>query len=72
MSVTKPYQSPFRVTYDDLITVSENRLKWLSTANKGGWTVQHEIQVQKKLIALLKKFKKDPQIDLFEEFKKTK
>lgn len=72
MAVTKPYHSPFQVSYDDLITVAEARLKWLKYAKNGGWTVQHEIAVQEKMVQLLKKFRKDPQIDLFEEFKKVK
>lgn len=72
MSLTKPYHSPFQVTYDDLVAVAEERLKWLSVNRRSGWGSQHELAVQEKLVKLLKKFKKDPQIDLFDEFKKLK
>lgn len=72
MSLTKPYQSPFQVTYDDLVEAAENRLRVLIATIKPGWKGTHEIEVQKKLVAILKKFKKYPQVDLFEEFKKIK
>lgn len=70
MSQTKPYQSPFQVTYDDLVAVHEDRLKWLTANKRSGWQWRHEVEVIKKTIALFKKFRTDPQIDLFDEFKK--
>lgn len=72
MSQTKPYHSPFRVTYDDLVNYHDERLKWMLANPRSGWHGQHELEVQKKTVALLKKFKKDPQINLFDEFEKIK
>lgn len=72
MSQTKPYHSPFRVTYDDLVAAAEERLKWLLMNKRTGWHGQHDIEVQKKLVILLKKYKKDPQVNLFNEFEKIK
>jgi len=54
-----------------MIASTEERLMYLMNNMKPGWKNTHEIEVQKKLLALLKKYKKDPQIDLFEESKKT-
>lgn len=72
MSQTKPYNSPFRVTYDDIVAAAEERLRWLLINKKIGWKWTHEVEIQKKMVALLKKFRKDPQTDLFNEFKKVK
>lgn len=70
--VTKPYHSPNQVTYDDLIAFSEERLRRLIAQRGSGWHYQHEVEVQKKMVMLFKKFKKDPQTDLFKEFEKLK
>lgn len=72
MAVSKPYQSPFQVTYDDLVAAAEERLKWLTAQRRSGWNGTHELATQEKLVKLLKKFKKDPQGDLFEMFKNLK
>jgi hypothetical protein len=70
--LTKPHMSPFHVSYDDLVASAEERLRWLMLNRKPGWKYTHDIEVQKKMVALLKKFKKDPQINLFDEFEKLK
>lgn len=70
--ITKPNRSPFQVTYDDLVETAEARLKWLKHSGKVGWHITHEIAVQEKMIQLFKKFKKDPQVNLFDEFEKMK
>jgi hypothetical protein len=57
-------------------------MTWLSSARTykgkvlaGGmtsWTATHNMEAEKVLLKLLKKCKKDPQIDLFKEFEKLK
>lgn len=73
MAVTKPYQSPFKVTYDDLVADAEAHVRFRERfAARGGWQAKHSLEVAKKTLELLKKFKKDPQINLFDEFEKIK
>jgi hypothetical protein len=70
---TRPNQSPFQVTYDDMIDAAEDRVRKLEAARLQGyssWKNTHETEVFKKIGTLLKKFKKDPQINLFTENQK--
>lgn len=69
--ITTPKSSPFQVTYDDMIEATETRIRSLEKRQLAGyysWSLTHEIAVQKQILALMKKFKKDPQIDLFKQF----
>lgn len=72
MAITRSYQSPNQVTYDDLIVNAQMQLTKMLLAGRGSWERQHQIAVQQKTVALLKKFKKEPQGNLFEMFKTLK
>lgn len=71
MALTKPYHSPNQVTYDDLVAAAEERVKFLAT-RVNGWQGRHNLEVAKKNLELMKKFKKDPQVNLFDEFNKQR
>lgn len=80
MPVTKPYQSPNQVTYDDLVKHAEDHLRWMianfpgmvASGRMSSWSAQHSIEVGRKTLSLMKRFKKNPQGDLFREFEKLK
>jgi len=65
--------SPLAVGYDDLIRSTEKSLTWMKTTyprrilerSISAWEAQHNIAVEEAKLRLFKKFKKDPQIDLF-------
>lgn len=75
-----PVKDPYHVSYDDLIESTENRIKWmeanypkmklLNTIKE--WTATHNIAVEKAKLKLFKKFKREPQMDLFTEHQKAK
>jgi hypothetical protein len=71
MALTKPNHSPNQVTYDDLVAAAEERVKFLAT-RVNGWHGRHNLEVAKVNLALMKKFQKDPQVNLFDEFQKMK
>lgn len=73
-------KSPFSVSYNDLIASVERILttmkatypRKISEGSISSWTAQHNIAVEEAKLRLLKKFKRDPQADLFKEFEKMK
>jgi|GEM_PF-3833935 len=77
---SKSHRSPFSVSYDDLIRSCEARLKWMEenypgmvTAQKmSSWTAQHNIAVETAKLRLMKRFKRNPQADLFAEHERSK
>lgn len=76
MSSKPSIHSPHRVDYDDLIAVPEKLVTWMKRSyprmiaqqKLSSWTAQHNIAAMEKVLALMKKFKKNPQTDLFKEF----
>lgn len=72
------HRSPFQVSYNDLIDSTEERIKWMERnyprlvlENRiKGYQATHNIEVEKVKLKLFKKFKKDPQIDMFRQFEK--
>lgn len=78
MSSKPTYHSPSRVDYDDLIEVPERLLASMKKSYPGmvlqnklsSWTAHHNIAAMEKVLALMKKYKRNPQIDLFQEFAK--
>lgn len=73
-------KNPLHITYNDLIEETESRLKWMqesypSKIIAGGIssiTAQRKMEVQKTLLRLLKKAKREPQLDLFQAFEKVR
>jgi len=71
---------PQAISYDDLIDAAEVRLKWMESAYPGkvlsgemkSYTATHNLECQRATVKLLKKFKREPQLDLFTEFTKMK
>lgn len=69
-------KSPFHITYQDLIDSTESRLAYLEKVSPRlvaegrmkDLTARKAIEIEKVKLKLFRKFKKDPQIDLFEEF----
>ena len=69
-------KSPLNVTYNDLIEAAENRLAWmqseydkrLSAGLIKSRSAAHSLEVQKTLVRLLKKCKREKQGDLFAVF----
>ena len=73
-------KSPLNVTYNDLIEAAENRLAWMESeypkkviaGAMNERTARHNIAVQKTLVRLLKKCKREKQGDLFAAFEKMR
>lgn len=69
-------KSPLNVTYNDLIEAAENRLAWMQSEypkkvearQMNEWAATHNLEVQKTLVRLLKKAKREKQTDLFAAF----
>lgn len=66
-------KSPYQISYDDLIDCVEARLQWMIKVYpekvRAGllkdWKAQHSIACERRILKLLKRHKKDPQLDLF-------
>lgn len=73
-------KSPLSISYNDLINEAKERLHWMEANYPAmviqrkirGDTARHKIECQKKILWLLMKSKKDPQLDLFQTFEKHK
>ena len=73
-----PVKNPYSVSYDDLIESTQQRLKWMEDnyprmkmeGRIKDWVATHNIEIEKVKLKLFRKFKKEPQADLFNEFKK--
>lgn len=73
-------RSPNDINYNDLIEQAEYQLNWMRNNNRRlviegrmtDHTAQKKIAVQEKIVALLKRYKKDPQANLFESFNNLK
>lgn len=73
-------KNPFYVSYNELIQEQERMLVYLQSACQGkvlcgqmtSWTLQQRTECCKVLIRLLKKARKDPQLNLNDEFDKMK
>lgn len=73
-------RSPFHITYNDLIEHAEHTLRRLEMnnprlvlqGNLSSHASQKGIEAQRRIVALLKRYKKDPQMDLFAQHEKLK
>lgn len=73
-------KNPLIVSFQDLVDQAQAQLRFMEHAfparvaegSMSGWTATHKIAVQKQLVKLLRKAKKEPQLDLFNEFEKQK
>jgi len=73
-------KNPLSISYQDLIDQAEARLKWMEgkypalkeSKQISDWTATHNIECQRTLVKLLKKFKREPQMNLFAAFEKMK
>jgi len=73
-----PVKNPHSVSYDDLIESTQRRVEWMEAnyprmrqeKTISEWTATHNLAVEKAKLKLFKKFKREPQIDLFNAFNK--
>lgn len=71
-------KSPFDITYQDLITSTEKQLAWMeknyprmiSEKRMNDYAARKAIEIEKQKLKLFRKYKRDPQTDLFQEFNK--
>lgn len=69
-------KSPLSVTYDDVIKEEQRRLALMKITYPAkvaagampSWTAQHRIAIAELLVRLLKRHKKDPQMNLNDAF----
>lgn len=74
-----PAKNPHNVSYDDLIESTQRRVEWMEAnypkmklqLQISEWTATHNLAVEKAKLKLLRKFKREPQIDLFKAFNKN-
>lgn len=72
-------KSPLTIDYDDLIKEEERHLKYIklkypALVQEGtmhNWTARHRISVHETLLKMLKKHKKNPQLNLEDLFKQV-
>jgi hypothetical protein len=73
-------RSPFDISYNDLVTYVENKLRWqeqniVTMKLKGhspGYRAEKELETAKTLLRLLRKHQHNPQGDLFQMFENLK
>jgi hypothetical protein len=73
-------RNPLHITYTDLVKDATERLTYMEReyrirVNQGSmtsWTATRKIEMQKRLVRLLKKYEQNQQIDLFVELEKMK
>lgn len=73
-------KSPLTITYNDLITWVSNKLHWMegnlpTKVLRGeitAYTADRDLACAKQLLKMLKKHKKDPQLNLQDIFEKLK
>lgn len=71
-------KSPLDITYNDLIKLQELRLEWMEkeypkmiiAMKIKRDTANHNLECQRVLVRMLKKHKKNPQLNLNDEFDK--
>lgn len=71
-------KSPLDISYNDLIKEAERELQLMdqkypalvSQGSLSAWTANHRIAAKKALVRLLKRHKKDPQLNLNDLFEK--
>lgn len=75
-----PVKNPHIVSYDDLIESTQQRIVWMEAnydrmkmeGKISDWTATHNLAIEKAKLKLFRKFKREPQIDLFKEHEKLK
>ena len=73
-------KDPFHITYDDLIEWVKNSRKYMEQTYPrkkiegriSDYTATKNMEITKRLITMLTKAKKDPQLDLYQLFENTK
>lgn len=73
-------RDPLHISYDDLIKMMEGRLAFMEKnypkmklqGSISAWTASHNVACVKALLTMLRKHKKDPQLNLFDLFEKVK
>lgn len=71
-------KDPHHVTYNELITSTEERLSWMKKVypaevrmgKRNEWHARHQIAIEKAKLKLFKKFQREPQTNLFDAFTK--
>ena len=72
-------KSPFNITYSDLIKEEEQQLanmkarfpSLVRTGQMNDWVAKRKIALQEQLVKMLKKHRKDPQLNLNDLFDKV-
>lgn len=72
-------KNPLHITYNDLLKEQEDRLKYMEKdypvkvlqGSMTSWSATRKLEMQRRLVKMLKKYVKNPQLDLFELFSQT-
>lgn len=73
-------RDPFHITYNDLVAFIEGKVRYMEKnyprmKTEGSittWTANHNIACAKILLSMLRKHKKDPQLNLYDLFEKAR
>jgi len=72
-------KNPLHITYNDLLKEQEDRLKYMEKdypvkvlqGSMTSWSATRKLEIQRRLVKMLKKYVKNQQLDLFELFSQT-